>query len=78
MLPRSQGGKDTTSICRDCHKQIHILFNIKKLAKELYNVESLLKNNEFSKYVEWVKNKPIGIVKKPKKYFEKCRKIKLY
>lgn len=78
IVPRSRGGVDTVMICCDCHRQIHILFDNKKLEKELCTVEELQSNNEFHRYLEWVKNKQFGAVKKPRKFKERCRKVKFY
>jgi hypothetical protein len=49
-------------ICSDCEKTIHALFKLRQL-KEDYNTLGKLKNeSRMKKYIEWVKDKPVGII----------------
>lgn len=67
LVPKSRGGKETVSICRDCHRQIHALFENKILENDLNTIELLIANEEFARYLKWVAKKPFGAVKKARR-----------
>lgn len=67
LIPKSRGGKELLSICRDCHRQIHALFDNKLLEQELHEYELLIENEKFVKYLKWVKKRPFGCVHKAKR-----------
>ena len=49
----------TVSICTACHKQIHALFDNKKLALELNTPDKLKQEPKMQKFLSWVrKQKP--------------------
>ena len=49
----------TVSICTACHKQIHALFDNKKLAQELNTIDKLKQEPKMQKFLSWVrKQKP--------------------
>lgn len=63
MVPKSRGGKQTTTICRDCHKAVHALFTNKELEEKYNTPEVLLSNEEFAKMVKFIsKQDPAGKV----------------
>lgn len=66
IIPRVFGGKELLKICLDCHRQLHVLFNNKMLAEELYSIDKILANEAFSKYVSWVEKRPYGVIHKVK------------
>ncbi|MGK7948313.1 MAG: HNH endonuclease [Xenococcaceae cyanobacterium] len=45
----------TVSICTACHKQIHALFDNKKLARELNSLDKLKQEPKMEKFLSWVK-----------------------
>lgn len=45
----------TVSICTACHKQIHALFDNKKLARELNSIDKLKQEPKMEKFLFWVK-----------------------
>jgi hypothetical protein len=45
----------TVNICSPCHKQIHILFDNKRLARELNSLETLANEPQMQKFLSWVK-----------------------
>lgn len=45
----------TVSICTACHKQIHALFDNKKLARELNSIDKLKQEPKMEKFLSWVK-----------------------
>ena len=67
VIPKSLGGKDTIEVCKDCHRQIHALFDNKKLSTELNRTELIINNESFSKYLKWIRNRPYGSAHKSKR-----------
>jgi predicted HNH restriction endonuclease len=45
----------TANICSACHRQIHALFDNKRLAKELNSLEKLRNEPQMAKFLSWVK-----------------------
>jgi hypothetical protein len=52
--------KEKVPMCRPCHGQIHKMFTEKELGEQFYTVELLLAQESVQKWVNWIKNKPIG------------------
>lgn len=67
IVPKSRGGVELVAICVDCHKQVHALFDNKTLETQLNTVESLLANEQFLKYLKWVRKRPDGVIHKAKR-----------
>jgi len=51
----------------DCHRMVHVLFPLDELAGSLNIIADLKKNYTVIKYVRWIKDKPEGAVKHPKR-----------
>ena len=66
IVPKSRGGTELIAICRDCHRQLHALYENKFLETTLNNLDAILADEQFSKYLKWVQNKPFGAVPKAK------------
>ena len=45
----------TANICSPCHKQIHNLFDNKRLAQELNTLDKLRDDPQMQKFLSWVK-----------------------
>lgn len=58
LVPRLKGGKETSSLHRVCHRQIHALFTEAELGQRYNTVEALLEVPEIQKFVKWVRTKP--------------------
>ncbi len=54
MVPRCRGGRQTETICRDCHRAIHATFTNKQLEREYNTVEALMAHEGFSKMVRFI------------------------
>jgi 5-methylcytosine-specific restriction endonuclease McrA len=67
IVPKSRGGTELVGICKDCHRQVHALFDNKQLEEELNTVDALLSNDQFAKFIKWVSKKPFGVVHKAKR-----------
>ncbi len=54
LVPKSRHGRVTLPICKDCHGQIHVLFDNKTLERELNTVEALKANEKFQTWINWI------------------------
>lgn len=57
LIPKQKKGTHgpTIDICSACHRQIHTLFDNKRLAAELNTLEKLQSEPQLQKFVAWVK-----------------------
>lgn len=60
MVPKSQGGRTTETICADCHKAIHAHFTNKELAETYHTPEALLTHEGFAKQVKFISKQDPG------------------
>ena len=67
LVPKSRGGKDCISICADCHKQLHSLYDNKHLENILNTPNTIKGDKKFSKYTKWVSKKQHGAAGKTKR-----------
>ena len=60
LIPKSKGGKggETVLLHHICHKQIHLIFKEKELAKNLNKIEDLKKHPKLKKFLIWIKKRP--------------------
>jgi 5-methylcytosine-specific restriction protein A len=58
LVPKSRGGRNTEPICLDCHRMIHVLYDNKRLERELNTVASLQGEERFAKYLRWIRKRP--------------------
>ena len=64
LVPKSRGGKETATLCRDCHKAIHATFTNKELEKSFHTREALMAHEGFRRMVEFIaKQDPGGKVR---------------
>jgi 5-methylcytosine-specific restriction endonuclease McrA len=64
IIPKSCGGKALMSICKDCHRQLHGLFDNKTLEEELNTEEAIKSNEQFKNYLKWIYGRPFGAAHK--------------
>lgn len=57
LIPKQKKGTHgpTIDICSACHRQIHTLFDNKRLAAELNTLEKLQSEPQLQKFIAWVK-----------------------
>jgi 5-methylcytosine-specific restriction endonuclease McrA len=55
------------SLCSDCNKTIHATLPLKQLEKTHNTIEKLKQHPQIASYITWVKTRPLGIVKHPKR-----------
>ena len=58
LVPKSKNGKETKTLHRVCHRQIHALFTENELAKRYCSPEALLEHPQIQEFVRWVSTKP--------------------
>lgn len=57
LIPKSQGGRETHTMHRICHRKIHATFTEKELARN-YSTWALLQSHEdITAFIMWVKKK---------------------
>lgn len=54
LTPKSRGGKVTKTLCRDCHRAIHVTFSNKELEKTYNTVDALMGHEGFAKMVKFI------------------------
>lgn len=76
FIPKSLGGKETTTIHIICHSKIHRTFTERELFNYYNTPERVLEHEEMKKFVKWVVKKPIEYRDKNKTTNAKRRKGK--
>lgn len=56
LTPRSEGGKASprTPLCKPCHKQVHVMFSNKDLARRYPSLESLRSADDLQAFLKWI------------------------
>lgn len=52
--------KQKIPLCRPCHSTVHATLSEKELEREFNTLQSLLGHPEIQKFIQWIKNKPVG------------------
>jgi hypothetical protein len=60
LVPKSRGGRETLTLHRICHRQIHALYSEAELEQSFPTIERLLEEPAIQTFVTWVKKKPPG------------------
>ena len=57
LVPRAKGGNHGPKVrlCAACHLQLHALFSVTALARELNSIPRLRANGQISLYLQWVR-----------------------
>ncbi len=50
----------TVDICSPCHRQIHSLFDNKRLARELNSLEALRSEPQIARFLVWIRKQKPG------------------
>lgn len=58
LIPKCKKGKETATLHRACHRQIHMLFTESELAHTFNTAEKLLENEAMASFVKWISTKP--------------------
>lgn len=57
LVPKSQGGRDTSTVHRICHRKIHATFSEKELARGFATWPALQAHPEIGSFIVWVQKK---------------------
>lgn len=64
LVPKSRGGTETATLCRDCHKAIHATFSNRELERDYHTREALLAHQELRAMVAFIaRQDPGGVVR---------------
>ena len=66
IVPKSKGGVDTVPACETCENFIHKSWSHNQLRDIYNNVETILADEKFQKFLKWRLKQPIGVVFKSK------------
>lgn len=60
LIPRQKDGRfgPRADLCSACHRQIHILFDNTRLARELNCLDRLRDEPDLQRFLAWVKRQP--------------------
>lgn len=58
LLPKSQGGRQTHTVHRICHRKIHATFTEKELARSYSSWAALQAHEDIAAFITWVQKKP--------------------
>lgn len=58
LIPQNKKS-DTIIVCDQCGDQIHLLYDNKELATRLNTLEKLKSDDKITRYIKWIKSKPI-------------------
>ena len=58
LIPKSQGGRETHTMHRICHRKIHATFTEKELARSINTWALLQAHDDVAAFIVWVQKKP--------------------
>lgn len=58
IIPKSKGGTITVPTCISCESYIHSAWSHRELRDTYNNVETILANEDFQKFLKWRKKQP--------------------
>lgn len=47
----------TIDLCRPCHRQIHLFFSHKELARRYNSLEALMEEERVQRYIHWIQKR---------------------
>lgn len=63
LVPRSQGGRETVTLHRVCHRRIHAEFSERELRDRYDTIESLRAHPGIAAFIRWVAGRPAEFTK---------------
>ena len=57
LIPQNKKSK-TVFLCRQCHRQIHLMFTNGELKREFNTIGALQLSERMVRYIKWVQSKP--------------------
>ena len=71
LIPQAKSKSKVITVCRQCGDQLHLMFDNETLKRELNDIDRILSNELMTKYISWVRKKPIeshySVAKKKRK-----------
>lgn len=65
LIPKSKGGKETIDVCVDCGDQLHTMFSLNELKKNLNTLDKIKNHDKMVSYIKFVrKRKGFGLCHK--------------
>ena len=64
IIPKCKGGKETVPSCFVCENFIHSSWNHNELRDIFNNVETILANEKFQKFLKWRLKQPTTVIYK--------------
>ena len=74
FIPKSLGGKETTTLHIICHSKIHRTFTERELFNYYNTPKRVLENGDIQKFIKWISKKPIDYRDKNKDTKDRKRK----
>ena len=65
-VPKSQGGRETVTMHRICHRAVHAMLSERELAEEFSEFTALRRHPMLAQFIAWVK-------KRPPEYYDRTR-----
>jgi hypothetical protein len=66
IIPKAKGGDVTVPACESCESFIHKQWNHNELRDIYNNVDTILNDEKFQRFLKWRLKQPIGVVFKSK------------
>lgn len=63
IIPKSEGGTVTVTLCLACHKTLHKFFKNRTLAREKSTIDALRADPDIARYLHWVRKQPDRAIK---------------
>jgi uncharacterized protein YegL len=76
IVPRCKGGKETVSACETCEDFIHSTWTHNELRDIYNNVETIVNNEKFKKFLKWLSKQSTDTVFKSSISKNRSRKTK--
>jgi hypothetical protein len=65
-VPKSEGGWQTSSLHKICHRMLHARFSEKELAEQFSTPELTRADPEMDRFIKWVRKRPPEYLDWPK------------
>jgi hypothetical protein len=62
IIPKCKGGKEIVESCQSCEDFIHSTWTHNELRDTYNNVETIVKDERFSKFVKWLLKQKEGVI----------------
>lgn len=62
LIPRSKKGRETVTLHRICHDQVHALWTENELARDFNTIDKIMSDPRMQKFAKWAHKKPLGFI----------------